>query len=147
MACAFALAQEIYATLIGTVSDPSGAVVPGASVTVHNNDTNTDLRTVQTDNSGNFSITNLPAGTYTVTVKNTGFKTYTAPDVVLNVAQKRSLEVSLQTGQIAETVTVAETTTPVQTTSAAQMGTITGTQVRELQLNNRNFEQLVTLQP
>ncbi len=141
------LAQEIYATLIGAVTDPSGAVVPGATVTVHSNDTNTDLRTVTTNASGNFTVTNLPAGTYTVTFKSTGFRTYTANNVVLNVAQKRPLDIQLQPGAVTENITVTETTTPVQTTSAAQMGTITGTQVRELELNNRNFEQLVTLQP
>jgi hypothetical protein len=144
---AFALTQEIYATLIGTVTDPTGAVVPGASVIVHNNDTDTDVRTVTSDNSGNFSVTNLPAGVYTITVRVSGFKTYASSNVVLNVAQKRSIDVQLQTGQVSETVNVAETATPVQTTSAAQMGTITGTQVRELELNNRNFEQLVVLQP
>ena len=141
------LAQEIYATLTGTVTDPTGAVIAGASVTVHNNDTNTDFRTLETDASGNFSVTNLPAGPYTVTVKAPGFKTFVSSNVILHVAEKRSLDVGLQTGQITETVNVAETATPVQTSSAAQMGTITGTQVRELELNNRNFEQLVLLQP
>ncbi len=141
------LAQEIYATLTGTVADATGAVVPGASVTIHNNDTNTDLRTVATDSSGNFSVTNLPAGTYSVTVKNAGFRTFTAQNVVLHVAEKRNLDAQLQPGQVNETVTVTETATPVQTSTAAQAGTITGTQVRELELNNRNFEQLVTLQP
>ena len=67
--------------------------------------------------------------------------------MVLHVAEKRNLPVQLQPGQITETVNVTETTVPVQTSTAAQMGTITGTQVRELELNNRNFEQLVTLQP
>ncbi len=144
---ALCLGQEVFATLIGTVKDPTGAVVPGATVTVHNNETNTDVRTLATDGSGNFTVTNLPAGTYTVTVKSTGFREYTANNVVLNVAQKRPLEVQLQPGAVTENITVTETATPVQTTSAAQATTITGTQVRELQLNNRNFEQLVTLQP
>lgn len=142
-----AFAQEIYATLIGTVTDPSGAVVPNASVTIHNNETNTDVRAFNTDSRGSFTATNLPAGNYTVTVKSTGFRTYAAENVVLNVAQKRPLDIQLQPGQINQTVNVSETSTPVQTTSAAQIGTITGTQVRELELNNRNFEQLVTLQP
>ncbi len=115
-----ASAQEINATLIGTVTDPTGGVVPDASVVVHNNETNTDVRTVKTDGSGNFTVTNLPAATYTVTVKRTGFRAYTANNVVLNVAQKRPLNVQLQPGSVAETITVNETTTPVQTTSAAQ---------------------------
>ena len=141
------VAQEVNATLVGAITDPTGAVVPNATVTVHNNETNTDVRTVTSDGSGNFTVTNLPAGAYTVTVKSTGFRAYTANNVVLNVAQKRPLNVQLQPGQVTENITVTETTTPVQTTTAAQMGTLTGTQVRELQLNNRNFEQLVTLQP
>ena len=148
LACAMSgIAQEIHATLSGTVSDVTGAVVPGAAVTIHSNDTNTDLRTVTADSSGNFTVTNLPAGTYTVTVKSAGFRAFVAADVVLHVAEKRALNAQLQPGQVTETVTVNETATPVQTSTAAQMGTITGTQVRELELNNRNFQQLVTLQP
>ncbi|MBV8905025.1 MAG: carboxypeptidase regulatory-like domain-containing protein, partial [Acidobacteriia bacterium] len=142
-----AVAQELAATLTGTVTDPSGAVVPGASVIVHSNATNSDVRTVSTDASGNYAVTNLQPGDYTVIVKQSGFSTYSATNVVLLVAQKHTLDVQLQTGQLSQTVTVQETTTPVQTTTAEQSGTVTGTQVRELALNNRNFEQLVLLQP
>lgn len=140
-------AQEIYATLSGNVTDPTGAVIQGAKVVVHNNETNTTLRTLRTDSSGNYTATNLPAGDYTVTITKTGFRTYTASDVILHVAEKRAINAQLQTGALTQTVTVQETATPVQTQTAAQATTITGTQVRELQLNNRNFEQLVTLQP
>lgn len=140
-------AQEIYSTLAGTVTDPTGAVVPGATVNIHANETNTDVRTLTTDSNGTFSATNLPAGVYTVTIKAPGFKTYTSSNVVLYIAQKRALDARLQTGELSQTVDVTETTTPVETATAAQMGTITGTQVRELELNNRNFEQLVLLQP
>lgn len=142
-----AFAQELAATLSGTVTDPSGAVIPGATVTVHNNDTNLDVRTVTTDASGNYVATNLQAGNYTVTVKQAGFQTYVAQNVVLQVAQKREVDAALKTGQVTETVTVQETATPIQTSTAAESGTITGTQVRNLELNNRNFEQLVLLQP
>ncbi len=141
------LAQEVYATLTGTVTDATGAVVPNASVTVHSNDTDVDVRTVATDASGNYTATNLPAGNYTVAVKVQGFRTFTVGDVVLHVAEKRSLNAQLQPGQVTENVTVNAVATPVQTSTAAQAGTITGTQVRELELNNRNFQQLVTLQP
>lgn len=147
LAFACCVAQEIYATLIGTVTDASGGVVSGASVTVHSDATDTDVRTVTTEANGGFTVTNLPAGTYSVTVQLAGFRTFNASNVVLNVAQKRSLPVQLQTGQISETVNVTESAAAVQTASAAQAGTITGTQVRELELNNRNFQQLVTLQP
>jgi len=102
---------------------------------------------VTTGNNGEYTATNLPAGTYTVTVRGTGFQTWTSKDVGLNVSEKRSLDVQLTIGKVAETVEVSSTTTPVETTTAEQSQTITGTQVRELELNNRNFEQLLTLQP
>jgi hypothetical protein len=139
--------QKITASLTGTVTDPSGAVVAGASVTLHNNDTNTDVITVQTDSNGEYMASELPLGTYTVTVVGKGFKKFVATGVTLHVGEQRSLDIKLAVGSVAEEVTVTASTIPIQTTSAAQDSTITGTQVRELQLNNRNFEQLVALQP
>lgn len=141
-----ALGQELAATLTGTVTDASGAVVAGAAILVHSEDKGTDIHSLTT-NTGNFNITNLPAGRYTVTVKNSGFETYVAKDVILNVAEKHTLDVQLKTGKTNETVEVTAENTPIQTTTAEQSGTVTGDQVRELALNNRNFEQLVLLQP
>jgi hypothetical protein len=141
------LAQELAATLTGTVSDASGALVAGATVAVHNNETGIDERSVTTTGTGSFNITNLPAGRYTVTVRNAGFQTYVANEVVLNVAEKHTLDVQLKTGKTSETVEVVAENTPIQTTTAEQSGTVTGDQVRGLALNNRNFEQLVLLQP
>ncbi|MGA9544332.1 MAG: TonB-dependent receptor [Candidatus Sulfotelmatobacter sp.] len=141
------LAQELAATLTGTVTDPSGALVAGATVVVHSNATGIDVRTVTTTSTGNFNITNLPAGRYTVTVKNAGFQTYVANEVVLNVAEKHTLDVQLKTGKTTETVEVVAENTPIQTTTAEQSGTVTGDQITQLALNNRNFEQLVVMQP
>jgi len=141
------LAQELAATLTGSVTDPSGAVVVGATVLVHNDDTGADVPPATTGNTGSFNITHLPAGRYTVTVKNTGFQTYVAKDVILNVAETHTLDVGLKAGKVSETIEVTAENTPIQTTTAEQSGTVTGNQVRELSLNNRNFEQLVTLQP
>lgn len=141
------LGQELAATLTGTVTDPSGAVVAGATVVVHSNDTGADLRVVPTTSSGSFNITNLPAGRYTVSVKSGGFSTYVANDVTLNVAEKHTLDVQLKTGEVSASVEVTAENTAIQTTTAEESGTVTGEQVRELALNNRNFEQLVLLQP
>ena len=141
------LAQELAATLTGTVADPSGALVAGATVVVHSNETGIDERSVTTTDTGNFNITNLPAGRYTVTVKNAGFQTYVASEVILNVAEKHTLDVQLKAGKASETVEVIAENTPIQTTTAEESGTVTGDQVRELALNNRNFEQLILLQP
>ncbi len=143
----FGHAQEITATISGVVSDASNAVVPNATVTIHSNATNLDIRTVTTGNNGEYVAANLPAGTYTITVRGAGFQTWTSRDVVVNVAEKRTLDIQLSIGKVAETIEVSSSTQPVETTSSEQSQTITGTQVRELELNNRNFQQLVALQP
>jgi hypothetical protein len=141
------LGQEVAATLTGTVSDPSGAMVPGARVVVHSEETGSDVRTVTTTTTGNYNITNLPAGQYTVTVTSEGFQTFRASHVILNVAEKHTLDVRLNTGQVSQTIEVTAENTPIQTTTAEESGTVTGEQVRGLLLDNRNFEQLVLLQP
>jgi hypothetical protein len=141
------LGQELAATLTGTVTDSSGAVVPGASIVIHSLETGADIRAVTTGDSGSFNITNIPAGRYTVTVKNGGFETFVANNVILNVAEKHTLDVQLKTGKTTETVEVTAENVQIQTTTAEESGTVTGEQVRELALNNRNFEQLVLIQP
>jgi Carboxypeptidase regulatory-like domain len=142
-----AVGQELAATLTGTVTDSSGALVAGATILVHSQDTGADVRTVTTSNTGSFNITNIPAGHYTVTVRQPGFQTYVANDVVLYTAEKHTLDVRLKTGQVSETVEVSAENTAIQTTTAEESGTVTGEQVRELSLNNRNFESLLLLQP
>ena len=141
------LSQELAATLTGTVTDPSGAVVVGATVVAHSDDTGVDSPTATTTGTGSFNITHLQAGSYTVTVKSGGFQTFIAKGVVLNVAETHTLQVGLKAGKVSETMEVTAENTAIQTTTAEQSGTITGEQVRDLALNNRNFEQLVTLQP
>jgi hypothetical protein len=140
-------AQELEGTINGTVTDSSGAVIPGATVKITQNGLNGAARTIKTDAHGGYTATNLAAGNYTVTITANGFQTYTTLDVTLFVAQTRSIDAQLHPGQVNQMVTVQENAETVNTTSSAVEGTISGTQVRELQLNNRNFEQLVTLQP
>ena len=137
LASSVCLSQNITALLTGTVTDPSGAVVSGAAITLRNNGTNTDVVTVKTDSSGVYTASELPVGTYTVTVKASGFKTFVGSDVILDVGEHRSLDMKLEVGQVTETVTVTATTIPVETSSGAQSTTVTGNQIRELQLNNR----------
>jgi Carboxypeptidase regulatory-like domain/TonB-dependent Receptor Plug Domain len=143
----FAGGQELAATLTGTVTDPTGAVLEGATVVVHSLDTGADVRSVTTSNIGSFNITNIPAGRYTVTVKTAGFATFVARDVTLYTAEKHTLDVQLKAGAVTERVEVTAENTSIQTTTAEESGTVTGEQVRELALNNRNFEQLVLLEP
>jgi Carboxypeptidase regulatory-like domain/TonB-dependent Receptor Plug Domain len=141
-------AQELTATLSGTVTDTTGAVVPGAQVTVTLNGTNgAAARVVQSDASGFYTAPNLQAGTYSVKVVAQGFETYNGKNIVLNVAEKHGFNVQLKAGSVTTTVTVEDNPVSVDTESSAQAGTISGQQVRELELSSRNFQQLVTLQP
>jgi hypothetical protein len=98
------LGQELAATLTGTVTDPSGALVAGATVVVHSEETGVDVRSVTTSGTGSFNITNIPAGRYTVRVTNLGFQTFVAKDVVLDVAEKHTLDVQLKTGSATEQI-------------------------------------------
>ncbi len=146
--CPFLLhSQQIQAVLNGTVTDPSGAVLPNASVTVTQQEGTAAPRTVTTNAQGAYSISDLPPGNYTVTVTVPGFQKFQATNVTLNVAQTRTVDAKLTTGTVSQTVTVQQNAVALDTTTSELAGTISGTQVTQLQLNNRNFEQLVTLQP
>ena len=140
-------AQELAATLSGTVTDPSSALVPNATVTITENGVNGAARVVQTDGNGRYLAPNLPAGTYTVKVTAAGFETYIGDNVVLNVAEKHALNIALKTGSVSTTITVETNPVSVETESSAQAGTLDGVQIRQLELAGRNFQQLVTLQP
>jgi hypothetical protein len=139
--------QELAGTFSGTIMDSSGAVVQNATITITLNGVNGEPRVVQSNGSGNYTATNLQAGTYTITVTGPNFSTVSVRNIVLNVAQKRTVDAQLKIGSQSQTVTVEENPVTVDTESSSQAGTISGTQVRELELVNRNFEQLVTLQP
>lgn len=140
-------AQELAATLSGTITDSSGAMVPHAAITITLNGVNGTARLVESDGAGNFVATNLTAGTYSVMVVATGFETYKGKNIVLNVAEKHTINVQLKAGSVSATVEVEDNPVSVDTESSAQAGTISGVQVRELELSSRSFEQLVTLQP
>jgi len=140
-------AQGLTATLSGTVTDTTGAVVPHAKISLTLNGVNGVARALESDATGSYTATNLTAGTYMITVTAEGFETYKNRNVVLNVAEKRTINVPLHAGSVSQTVVVEDNPVTVDVVSSAQAGTISGVQVRELELSSRNFEQLVTLQP
>ena len=145
---AFALAaQEITGTILGTVTDSSGAVVPHAKVTVINTDRNTVLRTTQTDNNGYYAAPLLPIGRYAVTVAASGFKSFSKTDIELNVSDRLSVNAVLQPGSVQEIVSVEADALQVETQSPTAGGLINGTQIRELALSARNYEEMVALMP
>jgi hypothetical protein len=143
----FTGAQELSATLSGVVTDATGAVIPHASVTVAQNGVNAGSRVVQTDGAGNYVATNLTAGTYSITITAAGFETFKGKNIVLNVAEKHAFNAQLTPGSTSTTITVEDNPVQVDTETSGQAGTISGVQIRELEINSRNFEQLITLQP
>ena len=142
-----AAAQEITGDIRGIVTDASGAVVSGADVQIVNVDRNTVIRDLKTGADGSYVAAYLPVGKYRVTVTASGFATYNATDIVLNVNDRRTVDVKLKVGAATSTVDVTEAPAQVDLQSAAAAGLITGTQVRELPLTSRNYLNLVTLQP
>jgi hypothetical protein len=141
-----AAAQRTTANLRGTVTDSSHALVPGASVTVSNPDTGFS-RTMVTNESGVYSFSELPVGSYQIKVELQGFKTATRTGIALAPADNRELDIELAPGALSETVSVVAESTPVKTVGGDVSGIITGQQIRELPLNGRNFMQLATLMP
>ncbi|MBC8029864.1 MAG: carboxypeptidase regulatory-like domain-containing protein [Pyrinomonadaceae bacterium] len=144
---AVAFGQEVTGSLVGTVKDANAAAVANATVTITDAEKRVVVRTVQTNDDGEFSVPNLSPGVYDVSVEAPSFKKHVESKVSLNVGDRRSVNVALETGNIAEVVTVEADPVAVDTTSATSGTIISGEQVRELSINNRNFTQLVTLAP
>src|SRR3989475_4458305 len=137
-------AQGFAAAITGTVSDTSGAAVPGASVTVKHLETGL-TRAVEVDANGNYSVPSLPVGEYELAVEKMGFQREVRRGITLVVAQEAVLNLTLQVGSVVQQVTVTEEAPLVNTTMASTSGEITETQVKELPLNGRSFDQLLTL--
>jgi hypothetical protein len=143
---AILLAQDT-AQITGTVTDPSGAAVPGAQVTLRNVGQGT-TRTANANSSGDYFFPALPVGSYDMTVTAQGFKKYQASGIKLDVGAKARNDVQMQVGAAQETVNVEGTNVAqVETQSSDLAGTVTGKQITQLELNGRNFTQLVTLVP
>ena len=132
--------------IFGTVTDPSGAVVAGANVTAMNVDTGL-VRTVVTDNMGRYRVVSLPVGPYEVHVKQSGFLEEVRTGIHLVVGQEAEVDLALRLGQTTERVTVNEDAPPVSVTNADISGLVGEQQVKDLPLNGRSFDELMTLNP
>ncbi len=131
-------------TISGDVYDNTGAVVPGAKVTIRNPDTAAQ-RTTTTDAGGHFSVSQLPAAKYEISIEKEGFKKDTVKDFVLKLGAEPNIKFSLQVGQVSQVVEVqGEAVAPIETTKTEVSTVIEETQVRELPLNQRSFTSLVT---
>lgn len=142
-----AIAQQVTGNISGTVKDSSGAVVPNATVTLTNTDQNVVARTVKTDAQGAYSAPLLPLGHYSVSAEANQFKKSTVNGVQLHVNDDLTIDLTLQVGSTSATVTVEAAPVQVELQTATAAGLISGTQIRELALNTRNYEQLVNLMP
>jgi len=139
--------QNVTGTISGTVFDSRGAVVPNVKVTVTNLDQNVAVRRITTDDRGEYVAASLPIGRYSVAAEIASFKRIVHSGLVLNVGDKLAVNFTLEVGAMNESVTVQADAVQVDTQSATATGVISGTQLKELSLNSRNYAQLVLLVP
>ena len=147
LAGAASRAQSVNATISGVVQDAKGGAVAKAAVTVQDTDKNIVVRTVETDEGGRYVVPLLPIGQYVLTVESAGFRKAMRTNIVLNVNDNIAVNFTLEVGTAKETVSVTANLLDVETQTAASAGLITGEEVREIPLNSRNYEQLVSLMP
>lgn len=138
--------QSDLSTITGTVKDSSGSVVPSAKVEARNEGTGTS-RLTSTNDAGTYTVSNIPAGTYTITVEAPGFKKYTKTGNLLDANVPLGVDVNLELGQNTETVTITADASRIQTESATLGLTVDQRQVRDLMLNGRNPVLLAALKP
>jgi Carboxypeptidase regulatory-like domain/TonB dependent receptor-like, beta-barrel len=146
LASGTARAQVLTADVVGTVTDSAGAVLPNATVTVLNRGTN-QMRVTKTSDTGDFTVTLLPVGNYSVTVESVGFKTFAVPMMSLSGGDRARVNAKLEVGQASETVQVTSTATALQTDTSTISQTVTQAAVQNLPLNGRNFISLAVLAP
>jgi hypothetical protein len=146
LSLATAYAQISQATLEGTVKDNSGAVVPGASVTLKNKGT-AAVRTTTTDASGDYSIPNAAPAEYSLTVSFPGFKTFVIMSLTLHTGERTTVNGTLELGETTQEVTVDAVAPLLSTTSTEVSHLVPPSQVAELPLNGRNFWELTQLTP
>lgn len=139
-------AQNIRGTILGTVHDPSNAVIKGAKVTVRHVATGL-VREEMTNDAGEYVFTQLPVGQYDMTVEQSGFKKVDRPGILLQVDERQRVDIDMSVGALTETVSVETAASVIQTDSATVGNVVDNKKVTELPLNGRNFLQLNLLVP
>ena len=137
-------AQGFTASIAGSVKDASGAVLEGALITATHIESG-QKRTASADAAGNYTIPSLRVGAYEVTAEKAGFKQEVRRGINLAVAQEALVDLTLQVGNVEQKVTVMAEAPLVNTTLASTSGLINEQQVKDLPLNGRSFDQLITL--
>jgi outer membrane receptor protein involved in Fe transport len=140
-------AQTFRGTILGTVTDTTGATVAGAKVTVKNTDTGL-TREITTGDEGNYSAPELPIGNYVVTAGKTGFKSGVVSDIHLEASSQRRTDFTLQPGEITETIEVSGESLPqIETQSDTLGGTLASSEITNLPVNGRDYTKLIYLNP
>ncbi|MGA7791542.1 MAG: carboxypeptidase regulatory-like domain-containing protein [Candidatus Acidiferrales bacterium] len=137
---------QVTASITGTVEDASGAVVREATITVKSQETGA-TRTVTTDDSGNYRVLSLPLGPQELKVEKQGFKSVVRTGVSLEVGQEAVVNFRLEVGELVQKMAVSEEAPVVNVTTASVSGMVDERQIKELPLNGRSFDDLITLNP
>ena len=145
--CGQIVSQVITGSIAGTVTDKNGAVIAGATITITNTDEGVVTGTLTTNGSGQYSAALLPVGHYSVSAEAPGFKKSQRTSVTLDVNANLTVDFGLEVGSTQETVTVTEAPPEVDVQTAQSQTVISSTQINELSINTRNYEQLVGLMP
>jgi outer membrane receptor protein involved in Fe transport len=139
--------QTFRGTILGAITDSSGAAVTGATVTIKNVDTGL-IRTTVSTGDGTFSVPELPIGTYIVTIDKTGFQTAVTTGVAVDVSSERRVDVTLKPGQMSQMVEVTGESLPVvETTSDTLGGTFENKEITDLPINGRDFTKMLIMVP
>ena len=142
-----AFAQNLTGEITGTVTDSTGSVIPNAHIAVTSSTLNIQVRTTESNSSGQFTLPSLLPDKYSIIAGAPGFQTKKVQGIELHVNNILSIPISLAPGAVTESVTVTAASVSPDTVSATVASLINGTQIRQLSLNTRNFEQLLALQP
>jgi hypothetical protein len=146
MFTAFGRAQTVTGTITGTVTDPSGAVIPGAHIVAVNTDTGVNS-SATSDSAGVYRIGFLPIGRYQVSVEATGFGTQNVPAFQLEALQTATFNVKLSPGTVSTTVSVSEAAPILNTNDATLSGTFTANTIQNFPLNGLDFSALTLYVP
>jgi hypothetical protein len=146
LSCAPLFAQGTAGRILGTVTDQSGGAIAGATVIVTDVDRNSP-RTLTTDQAGEYNAPNLLPGNYRVRSEAKGFKSFERSGIILEVNGELRVDLTMQPGEVSQTITVNEAVPMVETTNAELGATLQSTIIQDIPLNGRNFENLLQLNP
>ena len=141
-----AFSQAVSGNVIGTVTDSSGAAVPGAQVKLDNTQTNISYQTT-TNESGNYTQADMSAGSYTITVTKAGFQKFTQQNVNVDISRSARVDISLKIGEATQEITVSSAPPGIETDRAEVQTRLSAGQVSTLPVLNRNFTNLALLTP